>query len=76
MFLPKLIELMDSIMSQEIEKAKKLAEERKQRAENFYKTREKYHKIKGLIGVFLFLVLMVLWIFNLFQRFDFEEVYR
>jgi len=53
-----------------------MADDRKTKAEEYFKFQEKFQQRKGLISSILFLVVLGLWINNLFQRFDFGDIYR
>jgi len=72
----KKLQIKESNEAYEYEQAKKMADERKARAEEYYKYQEKSQKRKGFISSVLFLIVIGLWIFNLFQRFDFRDIYR
>ena len=58
-----------------MELAKKQAEETKVRSEEYQNSRARFQKIKGLINTLLFLVVIALYIANLFQRFSFQKNY-
>jgi len=65
----------ESKESYEHEQAKRMADDRKTKAEEYFKFQEKFQQRKGLISSILFLVVLGLWINNLFQRFDFGDIY-
>jgi len=59
----------------ELELARKQAEETRIKSEEYQNSRVKIQKIKGVLNSIIFLVVIALYIFNLFQRFSFEKIY-
>ncbi len=58
-----------------MELAKKQAEETRIKSEEYQNSRAKFQKIKGVLNSIIFLIVIALYIFNLFQRFSFEKIY-